>query len=261
MPQNEYMERFTKQHGRRLDHEERKRKRTAREGHDASEKAQNLTGLRAKLYQQKRRKEKIQMKKQIKAHEEKNVKSSEPAAPSTTPLPAYLLDRSNENNAKALSSAIKNKRNEKAAKFSVPLPKVRGISEEEMFKVVKTGKKTAKKSWKRMITKPTFVGPDFTRRPVKYERFIRPMGLRYKKANVTHPELGVTVQLPIISVKKNPQNPMYTQLGVLTKGTIIEVNVSELGLVTAGGKVVWGRWAQITNNCENDGCVNAVLLV
>ena len=32
---------------------------------------------------------------------------------------------------------------------------------------------------------------------------------------------------------------------------------SELGLVTAGGKVVWGRWAQITNNCENDGCVNA----
>ena len=120
-----------------------------------------------------------------------------------------------------------------------------------------SGKKTAKKSWKRMITKPTFVGPDFTRRPVKYERFIRPMGLRYKKANVTHPELGVTVQLPIISVKKNPQNPLYTQLGVLTKGTIIEVNVSELGIVTAGGKVVWGRWAQITNNCENDGCVNA----
>lgn len=50
---------------------------------------------------------------------------------------------------------------------------------------------------------------------------------------------------------------MYTQLGVLTKGTILEVNVSELGLVTAGGKVVWGRWAQVTNNPENDGCVNA----
>jgi ribosome biogenesis protein NSA2 len=77
---------------------------------------------------------------------------------------------------------------------------------------------------------------------------------------------------------------MYTQLGVLTKGTIIEVNVSELGLVTAGGKVVWGRYArmspptlqtlyamqrsnsvcvsiEITNNPENDGCLNAVLLV
>lgn len=261
MPQNEYIERFTKQHGRRLDHEERKRKRAAREVHHASDKAQNLRGLRAKLHQQKRRKEKIQMKKQIRMQEEKNVKSAEPAAPSTTPLPGYLLDRTNQNNAKALSSAIKNKRNEKAARFAVPIPRVKGISEEEMFKVVKTGKKTAKKSWKRMITKPTFVGPDFTRRPVKYERFIRPMGLRQKKANVTHPELGVTVQLPILSVKKNPQSPMYTQLGVLTKGTVIEVNVSELGITTASGKISWGKLAQITNNCEMDGCVNAVLLV
>ncbi|MCJ1419981.1 Ribosome biogenesis protein [Xylographa parallela] len=261
MPQNEYIERWQKLHGKRFDHDERKRKRIAREGHKQSQDAQKLTGLRAKLYQKKRHAEKIQMKKQIKAHEERDVKSAAPTEPSATPLPQYLLDRSQATTAKALSSAIKNKRAEKAAKFSVPLPRVRGIAEEEMFKVVKTGKKTAKKGWKRMITKPTFVGPDFTRRPVKYERFIRPMGLRYKKANVTHPELGVTVQLPIISVKKNPQNPMYTQLGVLTKGTIIEVNVSELGLVTAGGKVVWGRWAQITNNCENDGCVNAVLLV
>ncbi|CAN9194702.1 unnamed protein product [Alternaria alternata] len=250
MPQNEYIERFTKQHGKRFDHDERQRKKIAREGHNASKKAQNFRGLRAKLYAEKRRKEKIQMKQKIRAHEERNVKSNEAPEPATDALPAYLLDRSNEKNAKALSSAIKQKRNEKAARFSVPLPKVKGISEEEMFSVVKTGKKTKKKSWKRMITKPTFVGPGFTRRPVKYERFIRPMGLRYKKAN-----------LPIISVKKNPQQPMYTQLGVLTKGTIIEVNVSELGLVTAGGKVVWGRYAQITNNPENDGCLNAVLLV
>lgn len=149
------MERWRKLHGRRLDHEERTRKKAAREGHKASDDAQKLTGLRAKLYQQKRRHEKIQMKKQIKAHEERNVKSSAPNEPSSTPLPQYLLDRSNPTNAKALSSAIKNKRAEKAAKFSVPLPKVRGIAEEEMFKVVKTGKKTAKKSWKRMITKVT----------------------------------------------------------------------------------------------------------
>lgn len=69
--------------------------------------------------------------------------------------------------------------------------------------------------------------------------------------------MAVTVQLPILSVKKNPQNPLYTQLGVLTKGTILEVNVSELGMVTTNGKVVWGKWAQVTNNPENDGCVNA----
>ena len=78
------------------------------------------------------------MKKQIKQHEERNVKSAAPQE-SVTPIPEYLLDRSQATNAKALSSAIKNKRKESAAKFSVPLPKVRGISEEEMFKVVKTG--------------------------------------------------------------------------------------------------------------------------
>ena len=50
-------------------------------------------------------------------------------------------------------------------------------------------------------------------------------------------------------------------LGVITKGTIIEVNVSELGLVTQGGKVIWGKYAQVTNHPENDGCINAVLLV
>lgn len=37
-----------------------------------------------------------------------------------------------------------------------------------------------------MVTKATFVGEGFTRKPVKMERFVRPMALRYKKANVTH---------------------------------------------------------------------------
>ena len=109
------MERWRKLHGRRLDHEERLRKRTAREGHKASQDAQNLRGLRAKLYQKKRHNEKIQMKKAIKAHEERNVKAAADKDPST-PLPNYLLDRSNPTAAKALSSAIKNKRAEKAAK-------------------------------------------------------------------------------------------------------------------------------------------------
>ena len=270
-PQNEYIERWQKEHGKRyekafppkmsvvltllpsFDHEERVRKRTARESHKVSKDSQNLTGLRAKLYlythkpegetiisiplltglrryQKTRRNEKIQMKKRIKQTEQSDVKSASAQEPST-PLPQYLLDRNNPQNAKALSSAIKNKRSEKAAKYSVPLPKVRGISEEEMFKAIGTGKKTKKKSWKRMITKPTFgmsrsesktygmdilivrtVGPDFTRRPIKYERFIRPMGLRYKKAHVTHPELKVTVQLPIISVKKVSLDPISTLL-------------------------------------------------
>ncbi len=107
-----------------------------------------------------------------------------------------------------------------------------------------------------------------------------------KKAHVTHPELKCTFCLDILGVKKNPNGASYTQLGVVTKGTIVEarpaaraapaharygpgltpraapqVNVSELGLVTPGGKVVWGKYAQVTNNPENDGVVNAVLLV
>lgn len=67
--------------------------------------------------------------------------------------------------------------------------------------------------------------------------------------------------LDILSVKTNPTSALYSNLGVMTKGTIIEVNVSDLGLVTPNGKVVWGKYAQITNHPENDGVVNAVLLV
>ncbi len=107
----------------------------------------------------------------------------------------------------------------------------------------------------------TFVGQGFTRKPPKFERFIRPMALRVTKANVTHPELQTTFQLNILGVKKNPQGRTWSELGVITKGTIIEVNVADLGLVTTTGKVVWGKYAQVTNNPENDGCINALLLV
>jgi len=115
--------------------------------------------------------------------------------------------------------------------------------------------------WKRMVNKVCFVGESFTRKPPKYERFIRPAALRFKKAHVTHPELQTTFYLDIIGVKKNPQSATYTTLGIITKGTVIEVNVADLGLVTPSGKVIWGKYAQVTNNPEMDGCINAVLLV
>ena len=180
-----------------------------------------------------------------------------------------------------------------------------------------------------MVTKATFVGAGFTRKPPKYERFIRPTGLRFTKAHVTHPELKCTFNLDIISVKKNPNGPMYTSLGVMTRGTIIEVCQAILPIVvfiTLGIdyqslrlsffvspfqkmlltmaflfrwmsvnlvllllleklfgvrdpylctyfclifaescynqiSCVTGKYAQVTNNPENDGCINAVLLV
>ena len=55
------------------------------------------------------------------------------------------------------------------------LHQVRPVAEDEMFRVLKSGKRK-KKSWKRMVTKVTFVGQGFTRKPPKYERFIRPSG-------------------------------------------------------------------------------------
>ena len=36
-----------------------------------------------------------------------------------------------------------------------------------------------------MVTKATFVGEGFTRKPPKYERFVRPMGLRFTKVCVS----------------------------------------------------------------------------
>lgn len=41
----------------------------------------------------------------------------------------------------------------------------------------------------------------------------------------------------------------------------MEVNVQELGITTTSGMAVWGRYAQVTNNPENDGPVNATLLM
>ncbi|XP_075151753.1 NSA2 ribosome biogenesis factor-like IP259 [Haematobia irritans] len=258
MPQNEYMERHRKLYGRRLDYEDRKRKREARLPKIRSQKARKLRGIKAKIFNKERRNEKIQIKKKILLHKEKTiskqVKNDEGA------VPHYLLDRGQQGSAKVLSNMIKQKRKEKSGKWDVPIPKIRAQSDMEVFKILKTGK-TRRKSWKRMVTKVTFVGENFTRKPPKFERFVRPMALRMKSAHVTHPELKATFQLPIIGVKKNPNSSMYTSLGVITKGTVIEVNISELGLVTQTGRVVWGKYAQVTNNPENDGVINAVLLV
>eukprot|EP01006_Ploeotia_vitrea_P038889 TRINITY_DN66285_c7_g6_i1.p2 TRINITY_DN66285_c7_g6~~TRINITY_DN66285_c7_g6_i1.p2 ORF type:complete len:270 (-),score=130.47 TRINITY_DN66285_c7_g6_i1:138-920(-) len=260
MPQNEHIELHRKRFGRRLDHEERKRKREARLVHKRAKFAQKTHGLRAKLFAQKRHKEKATMKKTIAMHDQKNNKHKNEDVVAKGAVPAYLLDREGVSRAKVLSNTVKQKRKEKAGKWNVPIPKVRPMADAEMFRVIRTGKRK-KKSWKRMVTKVTFVGDGFTRKPPKYERFIRPTSLRFKKAHVTHPDLQCTFHLDIIGVKKNPQSALYTTLGVITKGSIIEVNVSELGLVTPAGKVVWGKYAQVTNNPENDGCINAVLLV
>lgn len=207
----------------------------------------------------------------IRAHETKSVE--EPAPAPDGAIPPYLFDRQNVNRTKVLTNMLKQKRKEKAGRWQLPIPKVKAMTEDEMFKVMRSGKRKRKKrfsksiqidytekAWKRVINKISFVGDDFTRKPPKLERYIRPTSLRMKRANVTHPELKATFKLDIVGVKKNPQSALYTSLGVITKGTVLEVNVSDLGLVTQTGKIVWAKYAQVTNNPELDGCINAILL-
>jgi ribosome biogenesis protein NSA2 len=74
-------------------------------------------------------------------YEERTNKHGEGEVVKEGAVPPYLLDRQHVSRAKVLSNMIKQKRKEKAGKWEVPLPKVRPISEDEMFKVIKTGKK------------------------------------------------------------------------------------------------------------------------
>lgn len=260
MPQNEHIEEHQRRHGRRMDAEEKERKFEARADNRRSKHASQLIGIRAKLFSKKRFQEKSEMRKTIAMHEERSNKHAKEDDVQPGAVPAYLLDREGVTRAKVLSNTIKQKRKEKAGKWAVPIPKVKPVSDDEMFKALRTGMKRSKQ-WKRVVNKPCFVGESFTRKPPKFERFIRPSGLRMKKANVTHPELQATFLLDIVGVKKNPSSLLYTSLGVLSKGTIIEVDTSDLGLVTTSGKVVISKFAQITNNPDLDGVVNCLLLV
>ena len=74
MPQNDHIELHQKRHGYRLNHLEKKRKKEGRAAHARAEKAKKLIGLKAKLYNKERRKEKIEMKKKILMHEKNNTK-------------------------------------------------------------------------------------------------------------------------------------------------------------------------------------------
>ncbi|VCW50104.1 unnamed protein product, partial [Gulo gulo] len=204
VPQNEYIELRWKRYGYCLDYYEKKRKK----------KAKKMTALKAKVYHKQHHAKKIQMKKTIKMREKKNTKQKNDEKIPQGAVLVYLLNREGQSQAKVLSNMIKQKGKEKAGKWEVPLPKVRPQGETE---VLRTGKRK-KKAWKRMVTKVCFVGDGFTRKPPQYERFTRPMDLRFKKAHVTYPELKATFCLPILGVKKKNKkhlHPHYIQLWVL----------------------------------------------
>jgi len=112
MPQNEHIEQHRKRHGRRFDHDERMRKKQARSVHQRSKIAKTLRKGKAKLYHKKRYSEKVQMRKLIKQHEEKEQKGTTDENTDGA-IPTYLLDRQQQTAGKVLSNAIKQKRKEK----------------------------------------------------------------------------------------------------------------------------------------------------
>ena len=74
--------------------------------HEMAKKAKTLKGIKAKIYNKERFKEKIRMKKLIKAHEEKDVKVKAEEVKEGA-IPAYLLDREKTSDSKILSNMIK----------------------------------------------------------------------------------------------------------------------------------------------------------
>jgi len=69
MPQNDFMDLHKKRFGERQDAEEKRRMKEARKSKVIDKKAQTLKGIKAKLFNKERFKQKIQMKKTIKEHE------------------------------------------------------------------------------------------------------------------------------------------------------------------------------------------------
>ena len=233
-----------------MDHEERTRKKEARMVHKRAKFAQKVHGLRAKLFQKKRYKEKAAMRKTIKQHQEKDNKHKNKDAKPEGALPAYLLDR--ESVSRRKFSATRSNRNVEK-KLESGQYRYLKLKRSQMLKYLRSCDRVnaEKKLGKDKSRKQRSWGEGFTRKAPKYERFIRPTGMRFKKAHVTHPELQATFCLKILGVKKNPQSALYTDLGVITKGTIIEVNVSELGSSDDGKSVVWGKYAHRLRTSQN----------
>ena len=70
------MERHKKRFGVRMDKLEKDRKREARKAHKISEFAQKSHGLRAKLFNQQRFKEKVALKKTLSSHKESGIQQN-----------------------------------------------------------------------------------------------------------------------------------------------------------------------------------------
>lgn len=273
MSQNDYVDQAIKENGRRIDYSSKQLKKKLRTEKIEQKKSQKLFGLKAKIFAKKMKIKKIEKKKKIleltRQINKKKITSNkeDENKVNDVALPIILMNKeiggdqlSKNIKSSDLKKELKEQRKTKTYKYELPVTKIQNVPESKIFTAMNTGSRK-RASHKRLVMRPCFVPDDFTRNAPKFERFVRPTALRLKVAHVTNKNLGITAKLKILSVKRNPHGDLYSKLGVLSKGTIVEVDTSSLGLVTGTGKIEWARYAQIMNYPENDGYVNAVLLI
>ena len=101
------MERFRKLWGRKYDYQYRTDKKAARTWKKRAKLARKLHGRRAKLFTNKRYKEKIELRKNININKETTDKHKNNDSIPDGAVPAYLLDREGVSRSKVLSNTIK----------------------------------------------------------------------------------------------------------------------------------------------------------
>jgi len=146
MPQNEHIELAQKRFGKRLDQEEKIRKRKSRHHKEVTHKAKTLRGRHAHVFQEKIKAEKAILNAKIKDFKKSKNKNMDDDSDyiKEGSVPAYLMERNETKRSKVLSNSVKQKRKEKGGKWDVPLPSVKQLSEGEMFQVMRSGNRKRK---------------------------------------------------------------------------------------------------------------------
>lgn len=84
----------------------KRRKKESRMHKKIAKKSKKLRGIKAKIFHKERYKEKVNMRKAIKAHQEKDA-TTKKTKKDEVPVPAFLMDREGTNSNKILSNMVK----------------------------------------------------------------------------------------------------------------------------------------------------------
>lgn len=117
-----------------------------------------MTGLKAKLHHKQRHAEKREMRRTMKMLEKRNTKQQDEAKTPQGEVPACLLDREGQSQARVLSNMVKQNRKEKAGKWEVPWPNVCAQGERKYSKLFERKGERKTTASKRTVTEVCFAG-------------------------------------------------------------------------------------------------------